>query len=91
MKKQDLLLNVADELSLAPKCMAEVSANGVINGQESEWFTISEILKDSGNRYHNLVVNFGGLTVSDFLDYLEESELPITTNQIILDILDGQV
>ena len=84
-------MSVADELSLAPKCMAGVSANGVINGQESEWLTISEILKDPGNKYFKLVVSFKGLTVSDFLDYLEESELPIPTNQIILDILDGQV
>ena len=91
MKRNSLLMSVAGELSLAPKCMAEVSANGVINDQESEWFTISEILKDPRNKYHNLVANFKGLTVSDFLDYLEESELPITTNQIILDIHVRQV
>lgn len=83
---EDLIRKVADSFSIGPVIMAGFEdENGLLPEQHSLMRTVYDIIlepQSSNNPFHNLLINFNGLTIGELKDYLDESGISYRTNEI---------
>ncbi len=88
MVKTILIKDVADDFAICPRVMADYEGENGLPAHKSEMRTITEIISDSQNQFHKLLMKFHGATLGELLEYLNKSGIPYVTNEVTIDFSD---
>lgn len=78
-------MDVADSFAIGPRLVADFEGVNGLPAHESEMRTIKEIISDSQNQFHKLIMKFNGRTLGELLQYLDESGVQYVTNEETID------
>lgn len=85
MEKKTNVQDLADSFAIGPRVMADYEGENGLPAHKSEMRTITEIISDSQNQFHKLLMKFHGATLGELLEYLNKSGIPYVTNEVTID------